>query len=942
MKIHSYGKKLMAVACAVVMLVSCMVFAPVSAESKVVLQTDYTTDSTYLHEKYEGKYNGKYSNRTEASDGSAKVTYDAEADGHNSKGVMTFQWENNRVAGKDGKVSRGQIGYRLFAENYGEKLTNGKYYSAEFFYKVEKFTENAELRFFVDGRNWGDEPDRSSLIKQSEGYKVIELKATDEAQEWQRAYFTFQVNSTNPAMHLSVTIDEVTNLAGSKVLIDDVIITSLEMVTVTLDGNGGTASSATEVGLPGDAITATATRDEYIFMGWYSSKASADDLIEADKVATFPANMPTPLYAGWKRSEKSWYTVTFHANPGELTGAATAMYEVGTPITMTDPVRPGWEFLGWYTAAGDAGEKIAAVTGDVDAYAHWAKTGTVAEIDGLQSFEASANLAMKRFTWVEGEENHTFAGNGALKVAVNSVFSQRGRPRLILQSNGQDLVVEPGKSYTVSFWMRTVKNAYNAGYYLATMADNSRDGDIQKEAANQASNEKSDVHKLQTLTSTSVGTFYYGGAESTDGKGTEVGKMALKAGEWTQVTATFTAEAQVDGKPSYLALGLVSEKNGALVGCDFYIDDIQVAETDTLADVHTYEAKETGKYSYNNGEADKLAGTGNGREVTDEVMNHSFGLGGVGHTAKVTLHYKNVNGEQWAYNNYNDCITGLYNADATIREVTPGNTCLVSAWLYSATETTVGVQLYTAGSAGSWLVAPNETIATKQVALAANTWTQVTLAGAVPTITNKDGITCQYLALAFANTAENGEAGATEAVYVDDTKVQELGALKEFSGNVALYVNGNGNDARYDGQHGALRLLGGYQIADGQYDKATINGVTYTVKQRGIILANESQTNLSLFSKEGQHCIKISTAKNLAKVCWTESETKDFITYSLLLKGFSSTTADTKYNFRPYVTVDMDGEEVTFYGKLSTVSWNAAVEQYETVKGVTLDKDLVK
>ena len=122
--------------------------------------------------------------------------------------------------------------------------------------------------------------------------------------------------------------------------------------------------------------------------------------------------------------------------------------------------------------------------------------------------------------------------------------------------------------------------------------------------------------------------------------------------------------------------------------------------------------------------------------------------------------------------------------------------------------------------------------------------------------------------------------------------------------------------------------------------------MTYTVKQRGIILANESQTNLSLFSKEGEHCIKISTAKSPATVCWEDFDKdndgiKDFITYSLLLKGFSSTTADTKYNFRPYVTVDMDGEEVTFYGKLSTVSWNAAVEQYESVNGVTLDKDLV-
>lgn len=927
MKIHSYGKKLMAVACAVVMLVSCMVFAPVSAESKVVLQTDYTTDSTYLHEKYEGKYNGKYSNRTEASDGSAKVTYDAEADGHNSKGVMTFQWENNRVAGKDGKVSRGQIGYRLFAENYGEKLTNGKYYSAEFFYKVEKLTENAELRFFVDGRNWGDEPDRSSLIKQSEGYKVIELKATDEAQEWQRAYFTFQVNSTNPAMHLSVTIDEVTNWAGSKVLIDDVIITSLEMVTVTLDGNGGTASSATEVGLPGDAITATATRDEYIFMGWYSSKASADDLIEAGKVATFPANMPTTLYAGWKRSEKSWYTVTFHANPGELTGAATAMYEVGTPITMTDPVRPGWEFLGWYTAAGDAGEKIAAVTGDVDAYAHWAKTGTVAQFDGLQSFEASADLAMKRFTWVEGEENHTFAGNGALKVAVNSVFSQRGRPRLILQSNGQDLIVEPGKSYTVSFWMRTVKNAYNAGYYLATMADNSRDGDIQKEAANQASNEKSDVHKLQTLTSTSVGTFYYGGAESTDGKGTEVGKMALKAGEWTQVTATFTAEAQVDGKPSYLALGLVSEKNGAVAGCDFYIDDIQIAETDTLENVLTYEAlgsnglTDDDKYGGSDGNQNQLFGTGNARYFSQGVVpDHSFGTAGAGKVARIKL-TDNAG-------NFSNCYFGLHNTDGTKLTVAKGKNYYVSAWVYAQEELDLKVLFRTTENGGNWCVSGNTTgindyaaPASDQYVLTvpANTWTKVSYLATIPAELQGTAKAYNRLAIGFAKANSEDNSKAFD-LYIDDVSVTELtdatDTLDSFAGNAALYANGN--DTAYSDGYGAMRFLGGYQTVDGDATKAVIGGVTYTVKQRGIILGSETQTGLTLANES----LKVSTATKGLENYW-EMRNGNFVTFSLLIKNVAAAKTTTKYNFRPYVTVEVNGADVTLYGKeVKNISWN--------------------
>ena len=937
MKIHSYGKKLMAVACSVVMLVSCMVFAPASAAVTSLGSWDLESASTNTNRAW-GVATSSSNNKV-ANEYSMKQVSSVEG-AHSGTGVAVAKYILNGDTLTDArgdylKMPAGRLGIGTDKQC----LAKGTYYRVVFWYKVVNMPVDADILLIAGSINWANAVNNTPSV-----LGTVQLKTTTKTDEWMKADLIIQNTNldTNMAgLHVVLKTSDNTQSAGTEVWLDDFeyyTFAESDLVTVTLDPNYAGAAATTEKGLSGMPISTVLTRGGgYTFLGWFTEAEGGD------QVTAFP-DADTTLYAHWDEPQGTWYTVTFHANGGTLTGGATAAYEENTAITVTDPVRPGWEFLGWYDDA-EAGTKIETVTGDIDVYAHWNKVGTVAEIDGLQSFETAsisdltfnANKPLELST----EENHTFAGGTSLKRSVSGGENgQRARPRLLLGD------VTPGKSYTISFWAKSAK-AEPTGcvgdfkFWLGTYDKSTLADKISAEAWSPTGNV--DTHTLQPLSNVSSGSL------SSDNGISNVQLSNDLPTEWTRYTVTIdSVTAHKGAAENCLVLGYTDNVSAAGVGPydwtnTLYIDDIQIVETDTLADVHTYEKIPADKYGYNEGVPGQLAGTGNGREVTEEVMNHSFGLGGVGHTAKVSLHYTKNGEEQWAYNSFSDCITALYNADATIRKVTPGNTYLVSAWLYSATETTVGVQLYTAGSAGSWLVDPNETIATKQVALAANTWTQVTLAGAVPTKTS-GGKTCQYLALAFANTAVNGEAGATEAVYVDDTKVQELGALEEFSGNVALYVNDN--DARYDGQHGALRLLGGYKIADGQYDKATINGVTYTVKQRGIILANESQTNLSLFSKEGEHCIKISTAKSPATVCWEDFDKdndgiKDFITYSLLLKGFSSTTADTKYNFRPYVTVDMDGEEVTFYGKLSTVSWNAAVEQYESVNGVTLDKDLV-
>ena len=821
MKTHSISKsskKLMAILCAVMMLVSCMVFAPASAAE--VFSADFET--TYPYQETEG-----------GSDNVVKAggaVYAKQAKDTDGNGVMELYF------GAASDVAA----FRILSDTEKPASEVGKVYRVSFQYKVVAMPTDMILAFVNNSVNYG-----SSVYTKFNGHTSpyqIQLNADTTKDTWLDGSFVFTATIAN-GFHLGLTYLEAnkSNIKDAKVLIDNVKIETVDGFEVTFVGNGGTASTSTITTTEDALITATATR-------------------------------------------------------------------------------PGYTFKGWFTAAKDGEEVKTHSAANTTLYAQWEKVGTYAAIDGLQDFEASADLAMKRFTWVEGEENHTFAGNGALKVAVDAQYSQRSRPRLILQSNGQDLIVEPGKSYTVSFWMRTVKDASCAGYYLATMADNNRDGDIQKEAASAASNGASaDVHKLQTLTSISAGTLYNGRDISTDGTGTEVGDMALKAGEWTQVIATFTAEAHVDGKPSYLALGLVSEKNGGVKGCDFYLDDIQVAETDTLNTAHNYESKKVGTYTAGTqfGEG-AVAGTGNAREVTDEVMNHSFGLGGDGKTVKVTLKGQEIDDPS-------NCYATLYDAQGNIASLTPGNTYLLSAWIYSKTAATVGVYARVTGNRGSWMQPEwSKLCGNKTYTLEANTWTQVSLSIVVPTEKPQQDATrsYQFVSMGFANTV----ADAAEAVYMDDTSVQCIGSLAKVDNNVAVYLKDGQTyyeDKATGTKYGALRLQGGYTIADGDASKAVIGGKTYTVKERGFLF---SKTGAGDLSESTAGVVKSSKTKDF-NTYWTMDG--DVLKYSLLVRKISDKSVDLPMSFRPYIVVADDaGMEYTLYSEtVKVTSWRNAAEQ---------------
>ena len=561
-----HGKRLLATVCAAVMLLSCLAVAfPVAAEQ------------AFISENYEDAENQNWTaegNFVQKDYGKASQYKDAAHGGEASIKLEYLKNEPNRL-----------VAYRSGCANgAGPKLTAGTYYRLRFWYKALNVPTTLQLVTIDNSCNWGtsskDEPWRNQKSWRGKTYgetsSVLCTVTADDATltgGWQQVDFLFQA-PLGEGFHIGLDAADRTAVSGAAVLIDDLTLTvcdASELVTLTLDANGGLAD-ATAIGVAGMKITKTATRGNgYTFAGWYDA-AKGGNLVES-----FPAADAT-VYAHWTAPAVPQYTVTFHANGGSLTGATSQTGEVGTALSVTDPVRGGYSFLGWYDAA-EGGNKIESIpAADTDVYAHWDRNGDIPIDDTVQNFETvtTENYPFaSKLLEVSTEENHTYAGSVSLKASDLPGTSQRQRPRLVLRTGdaltASDVVVTLGKEYLVSFWIRSVNDTQRAGYYLATMSDNSKEGAITATSGN--------CHTLQVLQYTSKGKLYKGGNPAALGVANECAEIELKAGEWTKVTARFVATAHNGAATNYLALGVTTQTVGeGGTPCDFYLDDITVKE----------------------------------------------------------------------------------------------------------------------------------------------------------------------------------------------------------------------------------------------------------------------------------------------------------------------------------------------------------------------------
>jgi uncharacterized repeat protein (TIGR02543 family) len=171
----------------------------------------------------------------------------------------------------------------------------------------------------------------------------------------------------------------VINKAGIESTVKDVTVHKAAgtQYTVTFDSSGGspvaafTAGAGTQVMQPEDP-----DRDGYVFTGWFSA-AEGGSLY----VWPFALGADVTVYAHWRNGSDPapvQLTITFDSNGGSGVAAVTA--DEGTSVLKpADPVKDGYAFSGWFSAAegGSLYEWPHALDADVTLFAQWTARYTV-------------------------------------------------------------------------------------------------------------------------------------------------------------------------------------------------------------------------------------------------------------------------------------------------------------------------------------------------------------------------------------------------------------------------------------------------------------------------------------------------------------------------------------------------------------------------------------
>ena len=158
--------------------------------------------------------------------------------------------------------------------------------------------------------------------------------------------------------------------------------------TIIYDGNGATAGTMDAQTCMIDGFTFslsknTYTKENYTFTGWntmpdgsgtfYQDEANIYPLTETDQDEI-------TLYAMWKDSSITNYnyTITYVLNATNVQNDNPATYTNNSDtITLKDPIREGYTFLGWFSdkeLTQQVTEIAKGSTGDITLYAHWKQT----------------------------------------------------------------------------------------------------------------------------------------------------------------------------------------------------------------------------------------------------------------------------------------------------------------------------------------------------------------------------------------------------------------------------------------------------------------------------------------------------------------------------------------------------------------------------------------
>jgi uncharacterized repeat protein (TIGR02543 family) len=143
---------------------------------------------------------------------------------------------------------------------------------------------------------------------------------------------------------------------------------SINQYTIIFNTNEGSLVESITQDYSSTVIALTnPTKSGYTFSGWYSDSS----LKIPYTFTTMPASNIT-LYAKWTIIE---YSIDYELDGGINSSSNPRSYYVTSNITLLDPTREGYTFIGWYNNADFSGDKLTSIStgaiGDITLYAKW-------------------------------------------------------------------------------------------------------------------------------------------------------------------------------------------------------------------------------------------------------------------------------------------------------------------------------------------------------------------------------------------------------------------------------------------------------------------------------------------------------------------------------------------------------------------------------------------
>lgn len=166
--------------------------------------------------------------------------------------------------------------------------------------------------------------------------------------------------------------------------------------TIIYDGNGAAAGTMDAQTCMIDGFTFSLsknayTRENYTFTGW-NTMSDGSGTFYRDEAKIYPLTetdqAEITLYAMWKDSSVTDYTITYFLNATNVQNDNPAAYTNNSDtITLKDPIREGYTFLGWFSdkeLTQQVTEIAKGSTGNITLYAHW-KRADACEHEWIQT-----------------------------------------------------------------------------------------------------------------------------------------------------------------------------------------------------------------------------------------------------------------------------------------------------------------------------------------------------------------------------------------------------------------------------------------------------------------------------------------------------------------------------------------------------------------------------